>query len=417
MTIHAFEKFGIEIEYAIVGTNDLNCQSIADIVLAGGAEPAGVLDRGPLGWSNEFVRHVLELKNLAPSPRFENLVVAFQTEVCAMNATLLAHNARLMPTAMHPWLDPIDARLWPIDPHGTYRTYQRIFETRTHGWTNLQSIHINLPFVGDAEFAWLHEAIRRVLPIIPALAASSPIAEGRYTGKRDFRMQSYRSNATAYPLINGRIIPDSITSCREYVETIIEPMYAGIASADPESLLKFPWLNARGAIPRFDRNTIEIRIVDTQECPEADLAVAAAVVAIIHQLYSDPARLTHAIATERLVQILDSCVHLADDAVIEDRSYLSLFDYPGPCCRAGDLWCHALENLGTSPVVDQSRWNSIWTVILNDGSLARRIERAVGEDPSRARLSTVYRELCNCLQEGKIFASRVIVPLRGSDMA
>ena len=33
-------------------------------------------------------------------------------------------------------------------------------------------------------------------------------------------------------------------------------------------------MNSRGAIARFDRNAIEIRVIDVQECPKADLAIA-----------------------------------------------------------------------------------------------------------------------------------------------
>ena len=43
-------------------------------------------------------------------------------------------------------------------------------------------MHVNLPFADDAQFARLHAAIRLVLPLLPALAASSPIAEGSVIG-------------------------------------------------------------------------------------------------------------------------------------------------------------------------------------------------------------------------------------------
>lgn len=405
--LNAFEGFGIEIEYAIVGTADLECRSIADIVLAHAAGTGAVaMERGLIGWSNEFVLHVLEAKNLAPAARLEDLAQPLQREVIALNKTLLGHGARLMPTAMHPWLDPrYDAQPWPIDPHGIYRTYQRIFETRSHGWTNLQSVHLNLPFADDDQFARLHEAIRRVLPIIPALAASSPIADGQRTAYRDFRMRAYGANAKAYPLINGLIIPDTVSSQRAYEDTILEPIYAVMASADPGGILRHPWLNARGCIPRFDRNTIEIRVIDTQECPEADLAVAAAVVGAVHRLYGDLQRLSGDMATEELARIFDSCVISAEDAMIDGGAYLRLFDYSGQSCRAGDLWRHILENMDDSSGIDPARWTPIWATILKHGSLARRIEDAVGASrPSRERLAAVYRDLCDCLQQGTMFA-------------
>ena len=41
--------------------------------------------------------------------------------------------------------------------------------------------------------------------------------------------------------------------------------------------------------------------------------------------------------------------------------------------------------------------------MLERGPLARRILRAVGPECSKARLQAVYRELCDCLDEGRMF--------------
>ncbi|MGO4571831.1 carboxylate-amine ligase [Microvirga sp. 2TAF3] len=404
----AFTGFGVEIEYCIVGIDDLDCRPIADRILASAAGPgADTVERGLLGWSNEFVLHMLEVKNLLPAARLEHLAESFRNEVAAINDALLGHGARLIPTAMHPWMNPLtETHPWPIDPHNIYRTYRRIFDTRTHGWANLQSMHLNLPFADDAQFARLHESIRLVLPIIPALAASSPIADERATGCRDFRMQAYRCNSDAYPLVTGRVIPDTVTSREAYEGTVLEPMYAAMTRADPRGALRHEWLNARGAIARFDRNAIEIRVIDTQECPEADLAVAAAVAATVHFLYREavgPKNLLHSIATENLVRILETCIRDAEDAVIDDATYLGLFRFPGLRCRARDLWRHIVGLLADSEIIDASRWALQWEVMLEHGSLARRIERAIGSNRSRERLVSVYRDLCDCLGSGTMF--------------
>jgi len=44
-------------------------------------------------------------------------------------------------------------------------------------------------------------------------------------------------------------------------------------------------------------------------------------------------------------------------------------------------------------------------VILARGTLARRIVRSLGKTPSRERIQRVYRELCECLSEGRMFFS------------
>ena len=45
-------------------------------------------------------------------------------------------------------------------------------------------------------------------------------------------------------------------------------MYRAIDPLDTEGILQEEWLNSRAAIARFDRGAIEIRCMDTQECPE-----------------------------------------------------------------------------------------------------------------------------------------------------
>lgn len=76
-------------------------------------------------------------------------------------------------------MDPAtESRFWPHGDAIVYRTYDRIFGCRSHGWANIQCMHLNLPFAGDEEFARLHAAARLLLPILPALAANSPAAAG-----------------------------------------------------------------------------------------------------------------------------------------------------------------------------------------------------------------------------------------------
>ncbi|HYD80421.1 MAG TPA: glutamate-cysteine ligase family protein [Paucimonas sp.] len=410
--LDAFMGYGIEIEYAIVADADLSCLPIADRLLAkaAGGKKSSEVQRGMLGWSNEFVMHVVEVKNLRPSASLSYLCGLLQNEVRAINQMLLEWHARLMPAAMHPWMDPSrETQLWPDDPHGIYRTYARIFDVKTHGWANLQSMHVNLPFANDEQFARLHAAIRLLLPIIPALAASSPIADGRATGYADYRMAAYRDNAAAFPEIAGRIVPETVLNRLEYEETILAPMYRAIAPRDRDRVLQHEWLNSRGAIARFDRHAIEIRVTDTQECPQADLAIAAAIAATAHMLYENetaPIAVQQSFATERLAALLTACIRDADLAPIDDAEYLAAFGYPGKHCRARDLWRHLVRRMGQSELIHAQSWRAQLEIMLEHGPLARRIEKALGgvhgEIPHE-RLAAVYHRLCECLDEGAMF--------------
>jgi len=94
-------------------------------------------------------------------------------------------------------------------------------------------MHINLPFRGDEEFGRLHTAIRALLPIMPALAASTPILDGRFTGFLDARMDQYSKNALRVPSVMGAVVPEPVTTEQEYRERILAPMYRDIAPLDP----------------------------------------------------------------------------------------------------------------------------------------------------------------------------------------
>lgn len=386
MTIYrAFERVGIEIEYAIVGRNDLACLPIADVVLQKARAPRG------LAWSNEFIAHVLELKTLEPAHCLAGLLQPAQSAIAAMNRTLRGHGAQLMPGAMHPLLNPRDARPWTDDPHGIYATYRRIFETSAHGFANLQSIHINLPFADDEEFARLHEAVRLVLPIIPALAASSPVVEGRLAAAKDYRLVSYRDNARGYPLVAGDIIPTRIATPAQYQAQILEPLYHSLEDVDREGVLRHPWLNSRGAIPRFDRNAIEIRLTDTQESVAADLAVAQAIVGLVKQLYDDDRLLRVHIATETLVRILGDCIVKGEETIITALDYLDMFNC-GSATSAGGIWRRSLAESEVEAAAP-----------LRAGTLATRLEKALGDCPSMEQICCVYQELCDCLVRGGLF--------------
>ena len=406
--LHAFAGVGIELEYMIVDRHTLSVLPVADELLreAEGSYTSEV-KRGKLGWSNELVLHLIELKNVRPDSALEPLVAAFQDEVRHINRLLDPLGARLMPSGMHPWMDPrAETRIWPHDNAIIYQTYHRIFDCKRHSWANLQSMHVNLPFTEDAEFARLHAAVRLVLPILPALAASSPIAEGRRTGWLDYRMEAYRTHPLRVPSLIGQVIPDTVMSRAEYEANILAPMYRDIAPHDPENALRHEWLNCRGAIARFDRNAIEIRVIDVQECPQADLAIAAAIVAVVRALYDAqwaPLPAQQGIGTDGLANILLTCIRDAEQAAIDDAEYLRLLGFPGCRCEARELWQHLIETtLRDSPDYREA-WQEPLHTMLEQGPLARRILRGVGPDYSGAHLQAVYRELCDCLEQGMMF--------------
>jgi glutamate---cysteine ligase / carboxylate-amine ligase len=406
-TIPAFAAYGLELEYMIVDGDSLDVRPMAAELLGALAlcETTDPL-RATLGWSNEIVRHVVELKNTVPAPALDALPARFQQAVRRANAVLETRGARLMPTAMHPWMDPLrDTVLWK-DDSGIYDAYHRIYDCRGHGWSNLQSVHINLPFADDAQFARLHAAARLVLPLLPALAASSPLADGRVTGMLDHRLQAYRSNCTRTPSVAGRVIPETVATRAEYETRILAPMYDELAPLDPDRVLRHEWLNSRGAIARFDRSALEIRLVDIQECPCADVAIACATIAVVESLYAErwsSLAEQRSIEVEPLERLLLAAIRDGDEAIVDDRQYLAALGIDEARLRAADVWRALVEATRDAAEADDRWWRSPIDLILARGPLARRILRACGADAPRGRLHDVYAELCDCLQQGRMF--------------
>src|SRR5207248_7326807 len=138
---------------------------------------------------------------------------------------------------------------------------------------------------------------------------------GRATGTLDNRLAVYGSNSSRIPSIAGRVIPEPVYTIEEYRGKILDRLYRDIAPHDPEGVLQHEWLNARGAIARFERNTIEIRVLDVQECPLADVAICAAVVAVLRSTIAErwaSLAMQQAAEVEPLASILLTTIRSAD---------------------------------------------------------------------------------------------------------
>jgi gamma-glutamyl:cysteine ligase YbdK (ATP-grasp superfamily) len=402
-----FSAWGIELEYMIVARDSLAVLPVADEVLKAAAGAYVDYEAGPVAWSNELVLHVIELKTNGPTPSLAGWSQRFLADVVRINGILEPLGGMLMPGAMHPTMVPArETRLWPHESSPVYQAYDRIFGCAGHGWSNLQSCHVNLPFSGDEEFGRLHAAIRVLLPILPALAASSPVVEGRVTGLLDNRLDAYRRNQARVPSICGAIVPEPVFTIGEYRQRILGRIYRDIAPLDPEGILQHEFLNSRGAIARFSRDAIEIRLLDVQETPAADLGIALLVGAVLRALVEGRLGDTAAVRaqdTGALAAVLERCIRDGEAAVVEVPTYLTVLGLGRQRATAGEIWTHLAERvLARAPRGCEAPAAAVRT-ILAGGTLARRLRRALGEAPAAGRIAEVYRELCACLADGRLF--------------
>lgn len=399
---HLFSVFGIEIEYMIVQQDSLDISPYTDkLFLEIQDELTNEVERGEIALNNELALHVLELKTNGPKKDLLAIEQSFHHEIQSINQLLARHHLALMPTATHPWTNVNTIELWPHGDRAIYNAYHRIFNCHGHGWSNLQSTHINLPFADEDEFVQLHNAIRVLLPMIPALAASSPFCEGRLRPQVCSRMVHYEKNQKLIPSITGVVIPEWIKSYEHYHQMILQPMYQAIIVHDPEKILQEEWLNSRGAIARFERSAIEIRIVDSQESPLGDMMIVAAIVASLKSLMQRTDRFMTSPMDERLLKkVMDETVVKGLNADLDFKPYLEQIGLPMKARKtARDVWDVMVEHA----TID-SRYQQGLEHLLSKGNLAERLKQACKKPCSKQTLTPVYRELMSCLQENRLFA-------------
>ena len=404
MSYHLFEVFGIELEYMLVNKTSLKVAPIVDelLVAKAGAITSDV-DNGKIGWSNELVAHVVEIKTNGPTADLENLDSLFAENIFEINDLLEPLNTTLWPTASHPLMNPeTEMKLWQHSYSKIYALYNRIFDCRGHGWSNLQSMHLNLPFYDDLEFGKLHAAVRILLPILPALCASSPIFEGKNTGFKDARMHVYKTNQKEIPEMTGKVIPEQVFNREDYFKKIFEPINNAIKPHDTEGILDHHFLNSRGAIARFDRNAIEIRVMDIQECPKADIALAILVIEVLKLLVSEELVSFEDQKTwdeDDLYEIFNEVIRDAETTLITNASYLNLFDVDKNC-SAGKLWEILYERVKDG--ISQKHRKTL-EFIMKNGSLSTRILKSLDGDFSEEKFHKLYSNLGKCLLENTLF--------------
>jgi gamma-glutamyl:cysteine ligase YbdK (ATP-grasp superfamily) len=401
-----FSVMGIEIEYMLVNRESLNVSPESDVILhtlAG--EQVNQVVLGDIAISNELVMHVLELKTNGPKQPNAALAQQFHQAIQDLQPLLLQHDLQLLPTGAHPWMDPLtETKRWPHHDMTIYHQYDSIFNCHGHGWANLQSMHVNLPFANDEEFCQLHNSIRLILPLLPALAASTPFLDAQKTGLKDSRLYFYGKNQRLIPSISGDIIPEFIYSAAQYQDDILAPMYREISPFDPQGILQKEWLNSRAAIPKFDAKAIEIRILDSQECAQADIAIALVIHAIL-QNWQNGSRyyLDNPCPTKSLRLVYEQAIKEGLGFYINDTELYNQWQLPTRrIMRCRDIWSQLIERVSSR--LDQGCQKTL-EYILSQGNLSERLLKACSSRFNKASLKKIYRQLSHCLLTNQLFNS------------
>ncbi len=408
----AYEVCGIEIEYALVD-EQLEPQHLAPELLTSLAgHPTSEVEMGVVGFSNEFFDHLIELKTQVPLRSLAETEQVLAEGVARLASQLRRMGARALPTSMHPWLEPSWARRWTRSSRSVYDTYSRLFDTATHGWANVQSCQVNLPLGREHEAVAMMNASSLLIPYLPSVAASSPMYGGALRPAADNRLAFILEHQSRLPETQGQIVPEYVESLAGYRRDILKPMYAAVDRLEDARTIRHEWLNARGAVFKFSRRSMEVRVVDSQECVKMDVAIAAFVRGALHDLSADLIRGRLPLPEHRLlVEDFSTCVRDGSRARVWAPSFTTLSRGEDGRVAVSELIEHLLGRAARRLKRGEQSYLELVALIAEGGTLSERIAarlRPHADDPEalREEARALYLELADCLAENRVWAGR-----------
>ncbi|MEM2466656.1 MAG: glutamate-cysteine ligase family protein [Candidatus Bathyarchaeia archaeon] len=285
-TYRTLEVLGSEHEYSLVDKN-LRALPIVDKVIKDVyGRVVNFVKFGSFTFGKELQLHVIEVKPNKPFRSPKTFEETMQEAVLRLSEMLeRRYGARLLGTGMHPTLRLEETAVWPHRHKQIYEAFSRIFNLRQHGWLNIQSFQLNIPYACEAKAVQMHNLLANVCAYLPAVSASSPIFEGRLGDYVDNRLYFYMQNQKEIPSVTGKVVPEYIQSFRQYRLEVIGRYSADLASVGAHScILNKEWVNSRGVIFRFERKALEIRVMDEQECIKSDVAISCFIRALLRGL-------------------------------------------------------------------------------------------------------------------------------------
>jgi len=356
------------------------------------------VDLGEFTFGKELQAHVAEFKAKEP---FDSPEVFEET---MHNAVLKIHDflekrygARLLGLGMHPSLLLGEVKVWSHRDRQIYEALSRIFNLNQHGWLNIQSFQLNLPFKNEREAIKLHNALSNLLPYLPAVAASSPIYESKIGDYVDNRLYFYLMNQMEVPSITGDMIPEYVSSFEEYEKTTIRQYSEDLAKVNAaKCLLNKEWLNSRGAIIRFDRKAIEIRIMDEQECVKSDVALSCFIRAALRGILQGGKEFEY-MPHEVLVNNLHAVIRDGLDALVKHPI--------GSTARQVCLHLYRIAEENASQ--EEKKYLGIIKHRIEEGNLSdmilKEVTKKVLKTDLREAIFSVYSSLARSLENNRVY--------------
>jgi gamma-glutamyl:cysteine ligase YbdK (ATP-grasp superfamily) len=388
-TFKPLEVLGPEHELALVD-EELKILPISDIIIKDYCgKTLNFVETPTFTFGKELQMHVMELKANSPfkSPvQFEDTM---QNAVLTLSQIVQKHDARLLGTGMHPLLKLKNTAIWPHYHRKIYHEYAKIFNLNRHGWLNIQSFHLNLPYRKESDGIQLHNLLANLCAYLPAIAASSPIYEGKAGPDVDNRLQFYKVNQKEIPSVTADVIPEYATSLSQYKHDVITKYSEDLAKAGADkTLLWREWVNSRGVIFRFDRSAIEIRVMDEQECIKSDVALSCFIRAALRGLI---ARKTELLPHDLLVHDFSAAIKEGLNAEVSN-----------PHAKTAKQVCQSYLDLAYE-WADADEKKYLWIIKrrLENGNLSEiireRVLRRAEKTDFHEAIVNIYSTLIKCL--------------------
>ncbi|MEM2879544.1 MAG: glutamate-cysteine ligase family protein [Candidatus Bathyarchaeia archaeon] len=397
-TYRTLEVLGPEHEFSLVDEN-LRALPIVDKVIKDvHGRVVNFVEFGGFTFGKELQLHVMEVKPNKPFKSPKAFEEAMHEAVLRLNEMLeRRYGARLLGTGMHPTLRLWETAVWPHRHRQIYEAFSRIFNLRQHGWLNIQSFQLNLPYAREAKAVLMHNLLANICAYLPAVSASSPIYEGCLGEYVDNRLRFYMENQREVPSITGMVVPEYIQSLEQYRRDVIGRYSNDLARVGAHPcILNKDWVNSRGVIIRFDRKALEIRVMDEQECIKADVALSCFMRALLRGL----------LAGERLLPFLPTEV-LAEDfkKVIKHGLEAKVNNPNGPTAR--HVCRHFLKIAWENATTEERQYLPLIEKRVECGSLSEVIREKVlvrlqKTSPEEA-IVDVYSKLLKCLEANEPF--------------
>ena len=391
-----FSAYSLSVEHAIVDRTTLQVLPLASVVLEALASvPVAEGERHDVELAPGVAAHTLVLRNtkvMRKTPKWAHKLAVLSAQA---QRILDAHNATVLSGGAHPFYVPArDASVGNGLPPEVRTVCDALFDTRKHGWSNDQGLKLGLYFDKADEFAKAHAAVRLLLPLIPGLAAASPILEGKITDAMDARLDAHFTAFARVPELVGPMVPEAVFDTDAHDRAILSPIAQALVAHDSGNVLDAHTMDARGATTQFDPGIIHLHVIDAQECPNADLAVVEFIIAVLKALVNGrwvSNYLQRAWAADELRAILLDTIKEGDQAMIGNRDYLLMFGLmQQEAMPALKVWQHLFVEL--YPELSPAARTHI-AHILEHGTLATRIMARAGKRPTAEKLREAYAAL------------------------